>query len=162
MITLHSKWMWMVTTVVILSLFTTGFAVPFSEIDGTGPDMALVPTGETMEIEAGEYHWYAFNYDFDEDVTEPVVIKIFSEPAGGAVLTVRNAEQAEMWRQDGTQEHLGCCTVQELNDDDETDYAVWAGELFSSGTYYIVVEHAKDLTGPVSYHFTIDGPGVSY
>ena len=89
-------------------------------------------------------------------------IRMYSEPENGAILTVRNAEQADMWREDGTHEHVGCCTVQDLGDDEETDYALWAGTLDSSGTYYIVVEPAKDVVGPVSYMFTIEGEGPSY
>ncbi|MBV7339325.1 hypothetical protein KFU94_66130 [Chloroflexi bacterium TSY] len=164
-----------VTTMIVLGLLVAGCGVPApgseaivaaagdsvpaapiavgaTELAGSGPDHPLMPTTDWMQIHEGEYLWYAFHYDFDEDFA-PVEIRMYSEPEDGAVLTIRNAEQAEKWRADGTQEHIGCCVVQDLGNDEETDYAVWSGDLFSSGTYYIVIEHAKHLTGPVSYRF---------
>lgn len=138
-----------------------GIAAPVIELAGTGPDYPMMPTGEWMEISSGEYQWFAFAYDFDEDF-EPIEIRMYAEPTEGAILTVRNAEQANLWREDGTHEHIGCCTVQVLDknaddDDVETPYAVWAGTLDSSGIYYLVVEHAKNLAEPVSYRFEFAG-----
>jgi hypothetical protein len=135
-------------------------AVKLTGMNGTGPDLALAPTAEWVELGEGQHHWYAFNYDFDESY-DPIEIRMYTAPEDGAILTIRNAEQAQKWRDDGTHEHTGCCTVQDLGDKD-TDYAVWAGKLDSSGTYYIVVEHAKNLSGPVYYMFTMEGEGVSY
>jgi hypothetical protein len=132
------------------------------EVTGSGPDFAMTPTSEWTQIEDGEYQWYAFNYDFDEDRTQPVEIKLYAEPEKSVVLTIRNAEQAELWRQEGKQEHLGCCTTQELRDDEDTPYMVWAGKPDSSGTYYIVAELAENAMGPANYRFTIEGEGVSY
>lgn len=176
--------MTIVSVVVILSMLWAGCAVTVSqpvvsvpevpvaapavapaevsaELAGTGPDFPLMPTDEWQTIESGQYQWYAFSYDFDEDYS-PVEIRMFAEPKDGAILTVRNAEQAQLWREEGKQEHIGCCTVQDLGNDEETEYALWSGKLYSSGTYYIVVEHAKDLTAPVAYRFEIVGDeGVS-
>ena len=129
---------------------------------GTGPDEAMTPTDAWVELGEGQYHWYAFTYDFDDDYTRPVEIQIFSEPADSAILTIRNTEQAALWRNEGEHEHFGCCTVQMDADDDETPYALWAGALESSGVYYIVVEHAKDVSGPVYYQFNLSGDGVSH
>jgi hypothetical protein len=139
--------------------------ITLAGLNGTGPDYALAPTGETTLIKEGEYHWYAFKFDYDEDaVMTPVEIRFYDWPADGATLTVRNAAQAEQWRQEGEQEHFGCCTLVEEDADDDgiADYAVWAGNLRESGTYYIVVEHAKNMHEPVTYHFELTGDGVSY
>ena len=182
MFTNISKMVIIVSTMIVMSLLLTGCAVPSSgpvaampveevaapaepvvteteELAGSGPDLAMVPTTEWMQIESGEYVWYAFNYDFDESY-DAIEIRMYTEPEDGAILTIRSEEQAQKWRDDGTHEHTGCCTVQDLGDK-ETDYAVWAGKLDSSGTYYIVVEHAKNMSGPVNYMFTIEGEGVS-
>ncbi|MEZ4659798.1 MAG: hypothetical protein R2911_19760 [Caldilineaceae bacterium] len=129
-------------------------------MNGSGPDFALAPTAEWVEIGEGVFHWYAFHYDFDASYG-PVEIRMYTEPEDGAVLTVRTEEQAQKWRDDGIHEHIGCCTVQDLGNKD-TDYAVWAGKLESSGKYYIVVEHAKNVSGPVHYMFTIEGEGATY
>ena len=77
------------------------------------------------------------------------------------MLTVRNAEQAQLWRTEGENQHFGCCTVETI-DGEEVDYGIWRGTLGSSGTYYIVVEKAKNVEGPVMYNFTIAGEGVSF
>jgi hypothetical protein len=135
-------------------------AVKLVGMNGSGPDFALAPRSEWVELGEGMFHWYAFSYDFDESYG-PMEIRVYSEPEDGAILTVRNEEQAQKWREDGTHEHTGCCTVQDLGNKD-TDYAVWAGKLESSGTYYIVVEHAKHVSGPVHYMFTIEGEGATY
>ena len=145
--------------VVDVASATAPEAVTLRGLNGSGPDFALAPTAEWTTLGEGMYHWYAFNYDFDEDYG-PVEIRMYTAPEDGAILTVRNAEQAQKWREDGTHEHVGCCTVQDLAGE-ETDYALWAGELFSSGTYYLVVEHDKNVSGPVNYMFTIEGEGVS-
>jgi hypothetical protein len=133
--------------------------------EGSGPDLAMVPTGEWTVINTGDYHWYAFTFDYDEDYkTEPIEIRMYTDVFDGATLTVRNEEQANLWREDGTQEHFGCCTMVDIDKDEDgkPDYAVWAGTLRSSGTYYIVVEHAKGVSGPVAYRFTMSGRGFSF
>jgi len=136
-------------------------SLPGTEIKESGPDFAIAPTAEWTTIGEGEYQWYKINYDYDEDF-EPFEIRIYTEPEDGAILTVRTMEQADRWREDGVHEHVGCCTIQDLGDDSETDYALWSGTLGSSGTYYLVVEHDNNVTGPVSYLITINGDGVTY
>lgn len=139
--------------------------IVLSGLNGTGPDYALAPTGEETIINDGEFHWYAFQFDYDdEELMEPVEIRFYGWPSEGATLTVRNADQAEQWRQEGEHLHFGCCTLVDEDEDEDgiKDYAVWAGNLRESGTYYIVVEHAKNMSGPVSYHFVLTGEGVSW
>ncbi|HRW06361.1 MAG TPA: hypothetical protein P5121_14755 [Caldilineaceae bacterium] len=139
--------------------------IMLSGLNGTGPDYALAPTGEETLINEGEFHWYAFEFAYDdEEVMAPVEIRFYGHPSEGATLTVRNTEQAEQWRKEGEHLHFGCCTLVDKDEDDDgvADYAVWAGNLRESGTYYIVVEHARNMSGPVSYHFVITGDGVSW
>jgi len=135
--------------------------IKLAGLNGTGPDYALAPTAEWTEIGEGQYQWYAFSYDFDEGYA-PVEIRMYTEPKDGAILTVRNVEQAQLWREEGKHEHIGCCTVQDMGGDNETDYALWSGKLYSSGIYYVVIEHAKGVSGPVYYMFTLEGEGVSH
>lgn len=139
--------------------------IVLSGLNGTGPDYALAPTDATTVIDEGQYHWYAFQFDYDDDATmKPVEIRFYGMPSEGAALSVRNAEQAEQWRKEGEQLHFGCCTLVDVDEDENgvADYAMWAGNLRESGTYYIVVEHARNMSGPVTYHFTIDGDGISW
>lgn len=132
---------------------------------GTGPDFAMKPTGEWHTINSGETQWYAFRFAYDEKLAnEPIEIRITSEPFDAAVLTVHNEQQAELWRRDGKLEHFGCCTLfdQDKDNDGKPDFALWSGKLTVSGTYYIVVERAPNITGPVRYQFTVSGNGVSF
>lgn len=134
-------------------------------LNGTGPDYALAPTTEATVIKDSEFHWYAFQFDYDdENPMDPVEIRFFSGPMEGATLTVRNAEQADLWRKEGEHEHFGCCTLADIDMDEDgnADYALWGGNLRESGTYYIVVEHARNMSGPVVYHFELTGEGISY
>lgn len=135
-------------------------------LEGSGPDNTLVPTGEWTEVKRDEYHWYAFDYDFDEDYGD-FEIRLYSEPADGAILLLLNREQAQLWRSEGELEYFGNTAVAELQDEDaeevqKADYANWLGHPGSSGTYYIVVKTEKNVDGPVAYRFTIEGEGVSY
>ncbi|MFN8442518.1 MAG: hypothetical protein U0175_17220 [Caldilineaceae bacterium] len=140
-------------------------AIMEKSLAGTGPDYAMTPTNDWQTIQAGETHWYAFHFAYDEKhANEPVEIRLYSEPFDTAMLTVHNEQQAEQWRNNGKLEHFGCCTLinQDKNNDGNADYALWSGTLRVSGTYYIVVEVAPNTTGPVHYQFTVSGSGVSF
>jgi hypothetical protein len=153
-------------------------AMPTVEMAGSGPDFAMAPTEEWQSLEAGGYHWYKFTFDQDDDWTEPVMIRLFTEPADAAILTVRNGHQAELWRQDGVHKHFGCCVPQEMtkqavndegdeengagNETEKLPYAFWSADLTESGVYYLVVEHAKNLSEPALYRFELSGEGVTF
>jgi hypothetical protein len=164
---------------------TMAAAAPVSETDatieflGTGPDFAMVPNGEWTELDSGEYHWYKITYDESDDWTEPMTIQLYSEPLDSAILTVRNGHQAELWRQDGTHNHFGCCVrpyytskVDDEDDDAEEDSlieetehlatATWSAKLDESGEFYLVVEHAKNSSEPAFYRFDIMGQGFDF
>jgi hypothetical protein len=147
-------------------------AVEPAGLMGTGPDFAMQPTGEWMQLEKGANHWYTFTYDDDADYTHPVTIRMFTNPSDAAILTVRNGEQAEAWRQDGENLHFGCCTPAKTSsgdqegdkkvDEKDLAYAQWSADLSASGEYYIVIEHAKNVDEPGFYRFEISGDGVAY
>lgn len=121
-------------------------------------------SGEQQHFGAGQVQWYIFRFEYDEGVTGSVEIKLYGEPWNAAVLTVRSEAQAEAWRQEGVEQHFGCCTGVNVdkNSDGVPDYLLWAGSLRSTGTDYAVVEHARDVSGPVHYRFTISGKGLSF
>lgn len=157
---------------------STAETMPAPDWAGTGPDFAMAPNDEWQSLDPGAYHWYKFTFDENKDWTEPLAIRLYTEPADAAILTVRNGEQAEFWRQEGVHEHFGCCvpkeeTKKEINDDGDQehgdgtttealDYAFWSADLTESGIYYLVVEHAENLSEPAFYRFEMDGDGVSY
>jgi hypothetical protein len=127
-------------------------------------DYALVPTGAWTEMEANGAHWYVFDFDYDDDATDAVRVRLYNEPYEDVVLTVRNAEQANMWRQVGENEHFGCCSLVDVDNDDDgrLDYAEWEGSLRSSGRYFIVVESAEGAQTPAFYRFTLSGDNLSF
>ena len=130
----------------------------------SGPDHPLTLTDEWMALNAGDYHWYAFQFDYDKDVDEAIEIKFFTEPAESAALTVRNAEQIKLWQDDGKHEHFGCCTAVDVDKDHNgvKDFARWAGALRESGTYYLVIEHAENMPEAAYYRFDVAGKNVTF
>jgi hypothetical protein len=133
------------------------------DLTGTGPDFAMSPSDQWVEIQPGQYDWYVFKYEYKEK-NGPMEVKLYSEPAEAAVLTLRNLDQAKLWREDGKHEHFGCCTPVErdANKDGKGDYALWAAHMRATGTYYMVVEHAKNVSGPAQYRIEVKGDGYSF
>lgn len=164
MLTNRSRMALVVMFALVLSTFAIG-AVQAQPSVGSGPDSAMIPTGQWKELRVGDYHWYAFRFDYDEArADEPIEVRLYSEPFDSVVLTLRNEEQAELWRREGKEAHFGCCTVvaDEKQEDGKKDYLLWSGALRSSGTYYIVVEPARTVTQPVKYRFELSGKGISF
>lgn len=156
-----------VLAVALVLLLTGGTAALAETPSGEGPFDTMAPTGEWMKLEPNEYDWYSFNFDYDtsdDAVHEPIEIRMFAEPHAGATLTVRNQAQIDEWVRDGEHMHFGCCTMvdRDKNDDGFADYAEWAGTLRESGTYYIVVEHDKDVAEDAYYRFDISGKNLSF
>jgi hypothetical protein len=133
-------------------------------LEGTSPFFAMQPTSNWIKLDEGGEHWYVFEYDDDDDWTIPAKVKLLMEPSEGAILSLHNGQQARIWEQDGELVHFGCCTMvdEDENDDGVLDYAMWAGDLGSSGRYYIVVKHAENIDGPVFYQFTLTGDGIQF
>lgn len=138
--------------------------VEFEGMQGTSPFFAMQPVGTWVKLEEGAEHWYAFDFDFDEDWDIPAQVKLYTEPGEGAILSLHNREQARTWELDGDLTHFGCCTMvdEDKNDDGIKDYAMWSGQLRSSGRYYIVVKHAENIDGPVFYRFDLTGDGLRF
>ena len=85
---------------------STAETMPIPEWAGTGPDFAMAPNDEWQSLDPGAYHWYKFTFDENEDWTEPLAIRLYTDPANAAILTVRNGDQAEAWRQEGVHKHF--------------------------------------------------------
>lgn len=151
-----------------------------------GPDFATAPPADWTQIDDGQYFWYAFRYDGKEHKT-PIDVKIWSEPQGAVMLTVRSQAQADAWKRDGAQEFFGQCTCANLPviRDDKAEkeankgkpekdrvytasdatvaakFGNWTGSPPEHGIYYLVVEHARNVSGPVSFRIELQGEGVT-
>jgi hypothetical protein len=145
---------------------------------GERPFFAMPISQEWNNLSADQQHWYAFTYDFDENYG-PLEVIVHADPAKSAIVTIRNEDQARLWAQDGTQEHVGCCTELEIDnkvyDDEDEDfdedkdygdqrvkapYMHWAADELASGKYYIVVSRAAGFTGDIAYRLEVMGEGV--
>lgn len=133
------------------------------DLIGTGPDFAMSPSGEWVTIEPGQYHWYIFNYKYDKD-KGPMEVRLEATPVNAVRFTMRNVNQANLWRRDGTHEWFGCCSgsARDANKDGTPDYRTWSGSIGGSGTYYIVVQRDASATGPASYLLNLSGAGYSF
>jgi hypothetical protein len=122
----------------------------------------MSPSSEWVQIEPGQYQWYAFKYDFDEKYG-PMEIRMEASPADATRFSVRNGEQANLWRRDGTHVCFGRCAgaARDANKDGKPDYRTWSARMYESGTFYIVVERDRAVQGPVNYKLTLSGDGWS-
>jgi len=143
----------MVTILVVIAFTSLAMA------DVSGPNSPMVPSDDYVMIEPDEMHWYAFSYDFDDDTTKALEIKLFSDQIENAVLTVHSQDEVDLWARDGELIHFGCCTMvdRDLDRNGKSDYAMWSGLPEASGTYYIVVEVAEGATEPLAYRFEMTG-----
>lgn len=125
---------------------------------GTGPDDAFALDGAWHKLELGQRHWYAFSFDYVEDMKDEAVdIAMRVEPEYGALFTVRTPEQGQLWRTRGEHEFMGCCAENEFAAGDFS----WAGALPETGTYYVVVEHSRiHPSDTVYYALEVDGKNL--
>lgn len=128
-------------------------------LEGSGPDFAMKPAADYVGLASGQAHWYAFKYDYDGKV-DNIIVRIYAEPKGSAFFTIRTPEQAQLWRSTGETAFCGCDTADKLAKDDQ--FKSWAGHFDGSGTYYIVVEHAKNTSAMSYYRLVIEGKNISY
>ncbi|MFC2037298.1 TolB family protein [Chloroflexota bacterium] len=121
---------------------------------GTGPDDALVPAGQWQPSNAGESHWYAFQYAGDDS---PIRVSMEAVPQEGASFTVWTPEGIRQWRAGSEVDPIGRGSV----DPSSGGKLLWTGHFNTRGTYYVVVEHAGSQPGTTYYLLDVDGDGVS-
>jgi hypothetical protein len=139
---------------VALAVFSTPSAVK-AEPDGTwGPDRALTPTGDWDPLSAGESQWYAFQYAGDGSQIE---VRFEVVPEGSSTFVVWTPEQIWHWGLGEYVEPVG----RGSEDPRVKGTLVWSGNFPTSGTYYVVVEHADTHAGASHYLLDVSGNGVS-
>jgi TolB protein len=120
---------------------------------GTGPDDARVPSGEWESIEAGEEHWYAFQYQGDGS---QIQVLLEAVPEEGASFSVWTPEEARRWRAGSEVEPIGRGSP----DPAAPGKLVWTGRFNDKGTYYAVIESSTGQPGTTYYLLTVSGDGV--
>lgn len=131
-------------------------------LTGSSPFFALSPTTDWVSLEPGAEHWYVFDYDWDDGWDVMPEVRLETTAINDVLLTLHNGQQARDWELGEDLEHFGCCTVvdEDDNDDAVADYALWSGELRSSGRYYIVVDAPDYMDENVLYRFELSGEGI--
>ncbi len=121
---------------------------------GTGPDDALVLTGEWQSLGAGESRWYAFQYAGDGS---QIQIRMEVVPAEGASFAVWTPEEIRHWRAGSEVEPIG----RGSSDPSAAGVLLWSGNFNDKGTYCVVVEATGNQPGARHYLLTVSGDGVS-
>ncbi|MFC2015467.1 TolB family protein [Chloroflexota bacterium] len=144
----------------LVILISAGLVYPaVASAAGTGPDEALLPTGEWAQLGAEESHWYAFYYVGDGS---QIQVRLQVEPDDGVEFSVWTPEQIWRWGLGEYVEPVGRSSV----DPYAEGTLAWSGSFNTSGTYYLVVEHAVveptgSRAGTSYYQPDVNGTGVS-
>jgi hypothetical protein len=136
-----------------------------------GPDEAQAPSDQWIQLDAGEEHWYAFEYaghhktveaeEDDEDdeniwVSSKIQVLLDSDPDDAVSFAIWTPDNVRRWGLGEEVEPVGRGTENEHTAGD----LCWCGTFEEPGTYYVIVEN--DSAGPASYVLTIDGEDISF
>jgi hypothetical protein len=126
------------------------------------PAYALPISEELTEIADEQMHWYGFRYDQDEEY-EAMEVRVYAQPEGSVVATLRNMQQAQKWEQDGSNFHFGCCTeaYKDVAEEEIEAFMRWMSDDLASGEYFLTLELAEDFEGPATYRLEVLGEGIS-
>jgi len=133
---------------VVLGIFGVG-AVAAAEV-GNNPYEALSPAGDAMSLDAGQAHWYAFEYAGGESVIE---VQLFGD---NATFSVWTQDQVDAWARGDEVDPVGQGAEPEFADGD----LYWNGSFNIAGTYYVKVEQTG--VGVANYTLKVSGSEVSY
>lgn len=129
-------------------------AVASASTLGTGPDDALLPSGDWQPLNPGDSSWYAFEYAGDGS---QIRVRLEATPAESAAFAVWTPGEIERWRLGLEANPIGRGSV----DPATGGVLVWSGNFNDAGTYYVVVERKGNQPGTSYYLLTISGDGVS-
>lgn len=139
---------------VVVALLASALAVRPAQAAGSGPDDAMVPSGEWQPIYDGDEHWYAFQYAGDGSRVD---IELGVEPHGGASFAVWTPDETRRWALGLEVDPVG----RGGEDPAAPGRRIWSGSFTSPGTYYVVVEDTSSQPGTSYYQLHVSGDGVS-
>jgi hypothetical protein len=133
-------------------------AAPAAARGGTGPDDAFTATGAWQALGVGEGHWYVFRTDgADADGNAPqVTVELQSTPPGSASFCVWTPEGLRVWATGAVDEFtlpVGRSTALERGENSTVERALWSGQPYVGGKYYVCVRQTGDQ--PTHYALTI-------
>ena len=130
---------------VALGVFGVGFAAA-AESTGSSPYDALSPVGDSMSLDAGQSHWYAFQYAGGQS---QICVQLWGNNAAFSVWT---QSQIEAWARGDDVEPIGRGADETYVDGDLS----WVGSFNIADTYYIRVEQ----TGGAISNYVLEVSGV--
>jgi hypothetical protein len=137
----------------VIVVFSGATSVLAETAVGIGPESATAPFNDWMSIDAGEKHWYTFNYDGEEG---SIGIEMEVSPQGSVGFSVWTTENLVRWANGLEVEEVGRGTAS-----DDENLLNWCGCFPIAGTYYVVVEHSG-ITQTGYYKLSIRGDGVYF
>jgi hypothetical protein len=127
------------------------------EISASGPNEAVAPNSNWVELAPNGSHWYAFDYDYDSGDTPSqafVELEVAVEDSIG--FEVWTPQEVREWANGQKVNPVGAGS--ELSDDAFT--VAWVGSAAASDTYYVIVENNRNVTS--NYKLDIFGETVSF
>ena len=76
----------------------------------SSPEKPLAYADQWVDLQPGEWHWYAFKYTYDVDQA-PAAIRFVTNPGAGATLVLLNGEQVKAWEHGEKLQSFGAATV---------------------------------------------------
>lgn len=79
----------------------------------SSPEKPLAYSDRWVDIQPGEWHWYAFKYTFDDSSDSnqaPTAIRLDTDPGAGATLLLLNGEQVRAWEHGEKLQGFGAAT----------------------------------------------------
>lgn len=148
----------------LLSVLGANLALAQTANPGQGADTAMAPAGNWQQLAVGQSHWYAFQYQAQNDdtgVDTTFTIRLSTIPGSSAGFDLWSPESLQAATDDdrrpagrGTQQRNAADDL--LYDGD----LLWTGSFRISGTYYVVVN--QNGGAPSTYRLTVSGAGVSF
>ena len=124
-------------------------------VAGVGPDTAVAPMGESMQIQGTEKHWYAFR---DEGDGAAINVELDAAIDGRLAFEVWTPEQINLWTNGKDFDPIGAGTENEFVSAD----LFWSGSFVKGDTYYVIVEQINPADSAVTYSISVNGDDVSY
>jgi hypothetical protein len=79
----------------------------------SSPEQPRTYSNQWVDVQPGEWHWYAFKFDFDDssdDEQGSATIRLDANPVDGATLTLVNKEQVNAWQHGEKLQGFGAAT----------------------------------------------------
>jgi hypothetical protein len=119
---------------------------------GTGPENALSPQGQWMQLPAQSSLWFAFD---SRGENEAILAQLRADPAERFSFRVLTPQQVREWA-DGLEVHpVGQGSENEILSSDLS----WKGNFNTAGRYFIIVENSASAPG--SFSLEVAGDDIS-